>query len=67
MTRHIIEGIKRAIARDRPLPAVCVKRTISDMDSGGVYFEDDAVMLFEEERSRKTCHYSGLPSVADYE
>lgn len=51
----------------KPREIGCVRRTIADMESDGVYFGEDARRHFEDIRARTTCHYSGLPSVASYE
>ncbi len=39
-------------------------RPLSDMESNGVYFERDEVIVVDEE---DVCQYSGLPSVKSYE
>ena len=44
-----------------------VKRTISDMESDGVYFSEEAKRILEEKRKELECEYSGLPSVKSYE
>jgi hypothetical protein len=51
---------------DRPREIGCVKRTISDMESDGVYFSEEALRELELRRADMVCHYSGLPSVAQY-
>lgn len=43
-----------------------VTRTMSDMESGGVYFSEEAKELLEQKRKELNCEYSGLPSVASY-
>jgi len=42
-------------------------RTIADMESDGVYFDDDVKKLIIEKREELHCEYSGLPSVKAYE
>jgi hypothetical protein len=44
-----------------------VKRTISDMESDGVYFPEDVKQKLEKKREEMMCEYSGLPSVKSYE
>jgi hypothetical protein len=44
-----------------------VKRTISDMESDGVYFPENIKEELEEKRKEMMCEYSGLPSVKSYE
>lgn len=40
-------------------------RPLSDMESNGVYFDRDELLLVGDESL--LCHYSGLPSVSSYE
>jgi hypothetical protein len=42
-------------------------RTISDMESEGVYFSDGVKAELQKKRDELYCEYSGLPSVAAYE
>lgn len=42
-------------------------RTISDMESDGVYFSDDVKEQLKKQRQELLCEYSGLPSVKAYE
>jgi hypothetical protein len=44
-----------------------VKRTISDMESDGIYFPDDVKEKLKEYRDELNCEYSGLPSPKFYE
>jgi diphthamide synthase (EF-2-diphthine--ammonia ligase) len=44
-----------------------VKRTISDMESDGVYFSEDVKQQMEKKRAEMICEYSGLSSVKSYE
>lgn len=39
-------------------------RPLSDMETNGVYFEQDELLLLGDE---SLCQYSGLPSVKSYE
>lgn len=43
-----------------------VKRTISDMESNGVYFPEEVKMELKRKRDEMTCKYSDLPSVMSY-
>ena len=42
-------------------------RTISDMESDGMYFSDEVKEKLEKEREELFCEYSGLPSPKAYE
>ena len=44
-----------------------VARTISDMESDGIYFPDEVKQKLKEYREDMNCQYSGLPSVRFYE
>lgn len=44
-----------------------IKRTISDMESEGVYFSVEIKEKLEEQRKELTCEYSGLSSVRAYQ
>ena len=44
-----------------------VKRTISDMESDGVYFTEEIKDKLEEYREEMHCEYSGLPSPMAYD
>jgi len=41
-------------------------RTISDMESDGMYFSDEVKEKLEKEREELFCEYSGLPSAKSY-
>lgn len=43
-----------------------VQRTISDMESDGVYFPTDVKEQLQKKRDELMCEYSGLPSVSTY-
>lgn len=43
-----------------------IKRTISDMESDGVYFSEDVKEELKRRKDKMTCEYSGLPSVMSY-
>lgn len=44
-----------------------VERTISDMESDGVYFPEEIKKELKRKRSELRCEYSGLPSVKSYD
>ncbi len=44
-----------------------INRTISDMESDGIYFPDDVKEELKRQREELNCEYSGLPSVKSYE
>lgn len=43
-----------------------IKRTISDMESDGVYFPEEIKEELKKRKDKMTCEYSGLPSVMSY-
>ena len=43
-----------------------IDRTISDMESDGVYFSEEVKQKLEKEREDLFCEYSGLPSPMAY-
>jgi hypothetical protein len=43
--------------------SVIIKRTISDIDSGGIYFPEQVNKIGSDDY---ICNYSGLPSVMSY-
>ena len=43
-----------------------IDRTISDMESDGMYFSEDIKKKLEKEREELFCEYSGLPSPKAY-
>ena len=52
---------------ERKIIYKAVKRTISDMESDGVYFTEEIKDKLEEYREEMHCEYSGLPSPKAYE
>jgi hypothetical protein len=44
-----------------------IDRTISDMESDGMYFSEEVKEKLEKEREELFCGYSGLPSVKAYQ
>jgi hypothetical protein len=53
--------------KERKVIYKAVKRTISDMESDGIYFPEDVKEKLKEYRDELNCEYSGLPSVKFYE
>jgi hypothetical protein len=43
-----------------------IKRTISDMETDGVYFPDEVKNELKKKKDEMTCEYSGLRSVMSY-
>lgn len=52
--------------KDKKIIHKAITRTISDMESDGVYFSDDAKEEFKKQADEYFCSYSGLPSVTSY-
>jgi hypothetical protein len=44
-----------------------IQKTISDMESDGVYFPDEVKNELKKKREELWCEYSNLPSVKSYE
>ena len=44
-----------------------IKKTISDMESDGIYFPPEIKEELKKQRDELHCQYSGLPSVKAYE
>ncbi len=44
-----------------------IQRTLSDMESDGVYFSQDVKEKLKKDREELFCEYSGLPSVKAYQ
>lgn len=44
-----------------------IQRTISDMESDGVYFPVSVKESLRKKRDELTCEYSGLPAVSSYD
>lgn len=52
---------------ERKIIYKAVKRTMSDMESDGIYFPEDVRERLRQYREELNCEYSGLPSVKSYE
>jgi hypothetical protein len=44
-----------------------IVRTISDMESDGIYFSQEVKDELKKQREELLCHYSGLPSLKSYQ
>lgn len=53
--------------RDKEIIYKAVSRTISDMESDGIYFSEEAKEELRKQREESYCEYSGLPSPKSYE
>ena len=60
------QNSKKVSLKERVLVYKQVKRTISDMETNGVYFPKEVKEQLEKERESITCEYSGLRSVISY-
>jgi hypothetical protein len=61
------ESTKKVKTKDQKIIYRAMFRTIADMESDGVYFDDDIKRLIIEKKEELYCEYSGLPSVKAYE
>jgi hypothetical protein len=61
------ESTRKMTKKEKVAVYNAVKRTISDMESDGVYFPEDVKQELEKKREELHCEYSGLPSVKAYE
>jgi hypothetical protein len=52
---------------ERKIIYKAVKRTISDMESDGIYFPEEIKNKLQEYREEMHCEYSGLPSPKSYD
>jgi len=57
---------KKLDPRQQALIYKSIKRTISDMESDGVYFPIQVKEQLDKKREELECHYSNLPSVMSY-
>jgi hypothetical protein len=53
--------------KDKEIIYKAMHRTISDMESDGIYFPEEVKEKLKEYREEMHCEYSGLPSVKAYE
>lgn len=52
--------------KDKKIIQKAIARTISDMESDGIYFSDEMKSELKKHRDELHCKYSGLPSVMSY-
>lgn len=57
---------ERVTKKDKKVIYKAMYRTISDMESDGIYFPDTVKEKLKEYREELHCEYSGLPSVLSY-
>lgn len=53
--------------KEKKMIVKAIARTISDMESDGLYFPDEVREELKRQRDELNCEYSGLPSVKFYE
>ena len=58
---------KKVPTKDKEIIYKAVSRTISDMESDGIYFSEEAKEELRKQREESFCEYSGLPSPKAYE
>jgi hypothetical protein len=58
---------ERVTKKDKKVIYKAMYRTISDMESDGIYFPDTVKEKLKEYREELHCEYSGLPSVMSYD
>lgn len=58
---------KKMTAKQKDIVYKAINRTISDMESEGVYFSEDVKEELKKQRDELHCEYSGLPSVLSYD
>lgn len=57
----------RTTVKERKVIMKAITRTISDMESDGIYFSPEVKEELEKQREELHCEYSGLPSVKSYQ
>ena len=58
---------KKVPKKDKEIIYKAVSRTISDMESDGIYFSEEAKEELRKHRDELNCEYSGLPSPKAYQ
>ena len=53
--------------KEKRMIVKAINRTISDMESDGLYFPEEVKEELKRQREELNCEYSGLPSVKAYE
>ena len=64
---HVTKARKKISKKDKEIVYKAVARTISDMESDGMYFPEEVKEKLKEYREEMHCEYSGLPSPKAYE
>lgn len=57
---------KKMTIKQKDIVYKAIYRTVSDMESEGVYFPEDVKEELKRQREELHCEYSGLPSVSSY-
>lgn len=57
---------KKMTIKQKDIVYKAIYRTISDMESDGVYFPEGVKEELKKQREELHCEYSGLPSVSSY-
>lgn len=58
---------KSLTKKERKVVYRAMLRNIADMESDGVYFDENIKEIMKKQRDELHCEYSGLPSVKSYE
>ena len=58
---------KKLTKKEKKVVYNAMQRNIADMESGGVYFDENVKEKLREYRDELHCEYSGLPSPSAYE
>ena len=64
---HVTKARKKISKKEKEIVYKAVARTISDMESDGIYFPDEVKEKLKEYREETYCEYSGLPSPKAYQ
>jgi hypothetical protein len=64
---HVTKARKKISKKDKEIIYKAVARTISDMESDGIYFPEEVKEQLKEYREELHCEYSGLPSPKSYD
>ena len=63
----VTKARKKISKKEKEIVYKAVVRTISDMESDGIYFPEEVKEKLKEYREETYCEYSGLPSPKAYE
>ena len=64
---EVTKARKKISKKEKEIVYKAMHRTISDMESDGMYFPEEVKSKLEEYRDELHCEYSGLPSPKAYE